>query len=100
MWTWPRIVALLIDHGVNVEEASGHSLYPLATAATAGNLETMEVPLVAGATLYDAGRAVNIFRTLVVGELPQDTIGLSLARLLDTDDFIHTCKGVPHMRAW
>jgi hypothetical protein len=55
----------------------------------------MKALLAAGATLYDAGRAVNILRTLVVGEKPKDVIDYVLARLLDTDDLIHACKEVP-----
>ncbi|KAI4913476.1 hypothetical protein J4E90_005193 [Alternaria incomplexa] len=95
------IAALLIEYGVDVEEKSGQSLSPLTSAATAGNLETMKILLAAGATLYDAERAINILRTLVVGEKPKDVIDFVIARLLGTDDFIHACKEVPaYMRAW
>jgi ankyrin repeat protein len=76
-------------------------LTPLTTAATAGNLEIMKLLLAAGATLYDAGRAVNILRTLVVGEKPKDVIDYVLTRLLDMSNFIYACQEVPgYMRAW
>jgi ankyrin repeat protein len=96
-----EIAALLIEYGANVEEQSGNSQSLLTTAASAGSLETMKVLLAAGATLYDAKRAVNILRTLVVGEKPKDVIDYVLVCLLDTDHFIHACKEVPaYMRAW
>jgi ankyrin repeat protein len=96
-----KVVALLIDYGADVEEECGQSLTPLTTAATAGNLEIMKLLLAAGATLYDAGRAVNILRTLVVGEKPKDIVDYILTRLLDKGDFIYACKEVPgYMRTW
>jgi ankyrin repeat protein len=96
-----KVVALLIDYGADVEEDCGQSLTPLTTAATAGNLEIMKLLLAAGATLYDAERAVNILRTLVVGEKPKDIVNYVLTRLLDKGDFIYACKEVPgYMRAW
>ena len=96
-----NIAALLLEYGVDVEEKSGRYSSPLTTAATAGNLETMKILLAAGATLYDAERAVNILRILVVGEKPKDVIDFVVARLLGTGDFIHACKEVPaYMRAW
>jgi hypothetical protein len=61
----------------------------------------MKVLLAAGAALYDARRAVNILRTLVIGEKLNDVIDYVLARLLDMHDFIHACKEVPaYMRGW
>jgi hypothetical protein len=96
-----RITALLIEYGADVEGKSGQISAPLTTAATAGSLETMRVLQAAGATLYDAGRAVNILRTLVVGEKAKGIIDYVLARLLDTDDFFHACKEIPaYMRGW
>jgi ankyrin repeat protein len=96
-----QIVALLIEYGADIEEKPGDSKSLLTAAASAGSLETMKVLLAAGATLYDAKRAVNILRTLVVGKKPKDVIDYVLVRLLDTDHFIHACKEVPaYMRAW
>jgi ankyrin repeat protein len=96
-----EIAALLIEYGANVEEKSGNSQSLLMNAASAGSLETMEVLLAAGATLYDAERAVNILRTLIVREEPKDIIDCILIHLLDTDDLIQACKEVPaYMRAW
>ena len=96
-----EIAALLIEYGADVEEEYGRFLSPLTAAATAGDLKTMKVLLAAGATLYDAGRAINILRTLVVGEKPKDIIDYVLIRLLHTDDFIYACREVPtYVRAW
>jgi ankyrin repeat protein len=96
-----QIVALLIEYGADIEERSGDSQSPLTTAASAGSLETMKVLLAAGATLYDAERAVNVLRTLIVREKPRDIIDYVLALLLDTDYFVNACKEVPaYMRAW
>jgi ankyrin repeat protein len=96
-----EIAALLIEYGADVEEKSGNSQSLLTTAASTGSLETLKVLLAAGATLFNAERAVNVLRTLVVKEKPKDVIDYVLAHLLDTDDFINACKEVPaHMRAW
>jgi ankyrin repeat protein len=96
-----QIVALLIEYGADIEERSGDSQSPLTTAASAGSLETMKALLAAGATLYNAERAVNVLRTLIVREKPRDIIDYVLALLLDTDYFVNACKEVPaYMRAW
>jgi ankyrin repeat protein len=96
-----EVAALLIEYGADVEEESCRSLTPLRTAATAGDFGMMELLLTAGATLYDAGRDVNILRTLVVEEKPKDIIDYVLTRLLDTDDFTNACTEAPaYMRAW
>jgi ankyrin repeat protein len=96
-----EIAALLIEYGADVEDKSGNSQSLLTTAASTGSLETLKVLLAAGATLFNAERAVNVLRTLVVKEKPKDVIDYVLAHLLDTDDFINACKEVPaYMRAW
>ncbi|CAN9288093.1 unnamed protein product [Alternaria alternata] len=96
-----EIVALLIEYGADIEQEYGRFLSPLTAAAAAGDLETMKVLLAAGATLYDAERAINILRTPVVREKPKDTIDYVLTRLLHTDDFIYACREIPaYVRAW
>jgi ankyrin repeat protein len=96
-----EIVALLIEYGADIEQEYGRFSSPLTAAAAAGDLETMKVLLAAGATLYDAERAINILRTLVVRDKPKDTIDYVLTRLLHTDDFIYACREIPaYVRAW
>jgi ankyrin repeat protein len=96
-----QIVALSIDHGVDIEKKSNQYHSPLTAAASAGDLETMKVLLAAGAVLYDAKRTINILKTLIVKERSKQAIDFVIAHLLNTAHFIDACKEVPaYMRAW
>lgn len=91
----------MIECEIGFVGKSGRFSSLLITAATVGVFETIEVLLAAGAPLYDAGRTVNIFRTLVEEERPNNLIYHVLAHLLHTDNSIHACEKVlAYMRGW